>query len=224
MGLFNNIFGKGKDKGNEKAISPDGQSFENVSSRLFPYFKQFLPEGGPSYPLPDDLSKIDRTKTYSMPELEMVYRNICEDLNCLYVIDGDTGFEIVQERHLQEWDIDKETLHETAIHNFRLLISQKLSVQGDTNAVMLIVDGNLEAGLVLIDEIWEQLEDQIGEQVVIAVPSRDVVMATGKSNREMIERLKDSARGILQTGDHPLSKNLFIREGVHWKLFESVGL
>lgn len=35
-----------------------------------------------------------------------------------------------------------------------------LKVHGNTNALLFTLNGNLEAGLVLIDEIWSQLEDQ----------------------------------------------------------------
>jgi uncharacterized protein YtpQ (UPF0354 family) len=88
--------------------------------------------------------------------------------------------------------------------------------------MMLTVNGNLEAGVILIDEIWDQMESQIGEQVVISVPSRDVVIATGKSNRDAINTFSEKAKTVLQSGDHPLSKNWFIRNNNQWELFEKI--
>jgi hypothetical protein len=49
-----------------------------------------------------------------------------------------------------------------------------------------------------------------------------VIMATGKSNRIMIDRFKENSKQILLTGDHPLSKNMFIRESGHWRSFEKI--
>jgi len=219
MNFFKKIFPKGNTKENKDS---EVKSFEEISGKIFPYFKQFSPSTEPTHPLPDDFSKIDKTKTYDAAGVSIVFSNICEDLNCLYAIDTGNSFEIIQHRHLKDWNISKEKLHLIAIENFRSLIVQKMTAKGDTNAIMFIVDGNLEAGLVLIDEIWLQLEDQIGEQVVITVPSRDVIMATGKSNRIMIDRFKENSKQILLTGDHPLSKNMFIRESGHWRSFEKI--
>jgi uncharacterized protein YtpQ (UPF0354 family) len=219
MSFFKRIFNKGNK--NQLEDSKPG-SFEDNSSKIFPYFKQFLPPGGETYPLPDDLSKIDKEKAYALPEVDIVFSNVCEDLNCLYAIDNGHSFDIIQDRHLSEWNINKEKLHTLAIENFRSLIVQKMTAKGDTNGIMFIVDGNLEAGLVLIDEIWAQLQDQIGESIVIAVPSRDVIMATGISNRTMIDQFKETSREILLTGDYPLSKNLFVRENGQWKFFDKI--
>jgi uncharacterized protein YtpQ (UPF0354 family) len=100
-------------------------------------------------------------------------------------------------------------LHEIALGNFRDLVAASLQVHGDTNGVMFVLNGNLEAGLVLPDEIWEQLERQIGESVVVSVPPRDVNVATGKSNGTMIDSFNEKAKYILMNGDHPLSSNWF---------------
>lgn len=219
MSFLKKIFKKGNDKAPKKR--PTG-SFEDISTKIFPYFKQFLPPAAVTYPLPDDLSKTDKTKTYDVPEANIVFSNVCEDLNCLYAIDTEDVLEIIQGRHLGEWNINKDRLHTLALENFRSLIVQKMATQGDANGIMFIVDGNLEAGLVLIDEIWTQLQEQIGEEVVITVPSRDVIMATGKSNRTMIDKFKENSKQILLTGGHPLSKNLFIRKDEQWSFFEKI--
>lgn len=223
MSFLKKIFGKSASS--QKTTNPEietEKSFAEISSRIFPYFKQFLPSEEATHPLPVDLGKIDESKTYEVPDLKIVFRNICEDLNCLYAIDTGTSFKIVQEKHINEWGIDRERLHELAVENFRSLIVQRMTAKGDSNGIMFFVDGNLEAGLVLIDDIWQQLEDQIGEQIVITVPSRDVIMATGKSNRAMIDKFKQTSKDILQNGDHPLSSNLFIRDAAGWNFFEQI--
>mgnify|MGYP002778175872 CR=1 FL=1 len=200
----------------------DSTSFENVSNKIFPYFKQFLAPSVTTDALPNDFTKLDNKKTYDIPQAKIVFLNICEDLNCLYAVDMGNSFDIIQERHLADWNIDQDTLHLKAIENFRSLMVQKMTAKGDTNGIMFIIDGNLEAGLVLIEEIWTQLEEQIGEPIVITVPSRDVIMATGRSNRTMIDTFKANSKEILLNGNHPLSKNMFIRESGQWRLFERI--
>jgi uncharacterized protein YtpQ (UPF0354 family) len=191
-------------------------------SSIFPYFKQLLFDNSTPESLPNDLSNIDKTKTYSVPGLNLIIKNICDDLNCLYVYDTETGLEIIQASELTKLNISKEELHEIAMANFRQLISKRLKVQNNGEYFWFILDGNLEAGLVLVDEIWDQVEGNLKEDIVICVPSRDIIVATGKSNSKVIADFTEKAKQILNGGDHPLSKNWFIRENKTWKVFKRI--
>lgn len=229
MGLINKLFGQKNEKqkhqydGSETA--PQDIENENKLKTLksiYPYFKQFLPSSGESINLPEDFSKIDKSKVYHHPSIKPIIKPICEDLMCMYAIDNDSSYELIQEDKLNELQINKDELHEIAMSNYRQLISKNMKAHGDTNGIMFTVNGNLEASLVLVDEIWDQLENQIGEEIVIAVPSRDVIIATGKSNRPMIDNFSQKAKTILEGGDHTLSKNWFIRKNKKWELFEAI--
>jgi hypothetical protein len=229
MNLFGKLFGT-KESENQNIVQP-GMTNEQLKeaelmktfNSIYPYFKRIVPsDGNKSECLPHDFSTIDNSKIYSIPGVDLVVKNICDDLNCLYAIDNETGLEIIQERQLQEWKITKDMLHEMALANYRFLISEKLKTHGDANGVMFIVDGNLEAGLILIDEIWEQMENQLGEEIVIVAPSRDVLFATGKSKSDLIERTTEKAKEIFLKGDHSLSKNWFIRQNNAWKVFQKI--
>ena len=152
----------------------------------------------------------------------MVIRNICDDLNCLYVYDNESGLEIILESELNKLSITKDELHEIAMSNYRQLVSQRLNAQNNGEAFWFILDGNLEAGLVLVDEIWDQVEGHLNEEIVICVPSRDVIIATGKSNENVIADFTEKAKQILTTGDHPLSNNWFIRKDKQWNVFRKI--
>lgn len=227
MGFFNKLFGS-KDKqeqASQKSSLAEPEKREEELSRkyqsILPYFKQMLP----TYPniiseeLPDDLSQIDKQKTYS---INLVVKVICDDLNCMYVYDNESGLEIIQESELIELNISKEELHEIAMTNFRQFVSQRLNAQNNGEAFWFILDGNFEAGLVLIDEIWDQVEGHLKEEIVICVPSRDVIFATGKSNENLITDFTEKAKQILINGDHPLSKNWFIRQNKQWDVFRKI--
>jgi uncharacterized protein YtpQ (UPF0354 family) len=221
MGFINKLFGQKSEK--EKNVQNNSEEIKlKTLKSIYPYFKQFMPSSGDSIELPTDFIDIDKSKVYHHPSIKPIIKDICEDLNCLYAIDNEYGYEIIQEDKLADLQLSKDELHEIALSNFRQLISTNMKAHGDTNGIMFTVNGNLEAGLVLVDEIWEQLQNQIGEEVVIAVPSRDVIVATGKSNRSMIDNFSQKAKTILEGGDHPLSKNWFVWRNKKWELFEPI--
>jgi len=145
-------------------------------------------------------------------------RNHC----IIWVYDNESGLEIIQESELNELSITKDKLHEIALSNYRQLVSQRLNAQNNGEAFWFILDGNLEAGLVLIDEVWDQVEGHLNEEIVICVPSRDVIIATGKSSENVIADFTEKAKQILTTGDHPLSNNWFIRKNKQWNVFGKI--
>lgn len=230
MGFLNKLFGS-KDKQEQKSQESSSTDNENKDSKLdsklhsiYPYFKQMLPaeENEIVETIPDDLSQVDKRKVYSVPEMNIIIQNVCDDLSYMYVYDNGSGLEILQDSDLMELNISKDELHEIAMANFRQLISQKLNAQNNGEAFWFILDGNLEAGLVLVDEIWDQVEAHLNEEIVICVPSRDVIIATGKSNENIIADFTEKAIDILTNGDHPLSYNWFIRENKEWKVFRGI--
>lgn len=198
--------------------------FETVKSSIFPYFKQLSVSDGATQKLPENLSETRQEIVYEVPEVKFVIKHICEDLNCLYAIDSSSSYEIIQQRHLDDWKIDQSQLEQIALDNLTTLTMTNLSVQGDTNGLMFVLNGSLEAAIVLMDQIWDQLEEQIGETIVIAVPSRDVLLATGASNNAMLESFNKTAADIYKSADYPLSKNFFVRNGGAWKLFRKLDI
>jgi uncharacterized protein YtpQ (UPF0354 family) len=225
MSFFKKLFSgqrSNKDAASHKSQEQGFSDFENVKSSIFPYFKQLSVSNDAAQKLPEDLSDVKHDVTYEAPGVELVIKHICEDLNCLYVIDSGNDYKIIQQRHLSHWQIDQARLEQIALDNLTTLAMTNLSVKGDSNGLMFVLNGNLEAAIVLMDQIWIQLEEQIGEAIVIAVPSRDVLLATGASNETMLESFAKTAADVYKNGDYPLSRNLFIRDGGVWKLFRQL--
>lgn len=225
MSFFKKLFSgqrSNKDTSSHKPQDQELPDFESVKDSVFPYFKQLSVSGDAAQKLPEDLSDVRQDTTYEAPGVELVIKHICEDLNCLYAIDSGNGYEIIQQRHLNHWQIDQGQLEQVALDNLTTLAMTNLSVKGDSNGLMFVLNGSLEAAIVLMDQIWKQLEEQIGEAIVIAVPSRDVLLATGASNETMLEGFAKTAVDIYRNGDYPVSRNFFIRDGGTWKLFRPI--
>ncbi len=222
MKALNKLFG-GRKKDEEQAAELAAKnSLQTERDKIFPYFKQFKEGTDNSLPLPDDLSTIDNNKVYEAPSIQLVRRTVVEGLNLLYALDFGSGFQIIQENKLAEWGLTESQVYDIAVENFSNLLVNNLQVHGDANGVMLTVDGNLEAALVLVDDIWDQLEPQIGDTLVITVPARDVVMVTGEHNSGFLGTMRTKAREIYEKGNYPLSDLLYKRVNRKWEVFEKV--
>jgi hypothetical protein len=198
------------------------ESFESVKNKIFPYFKKMDAFSGTAVPLPEHPSEADKNKVYAAPGLQLVIKRIVQGLNLLYAVDKDYGYEIIQAGKLIEWGITEDELHATAIDNLNNLLLTELKIHGDSNRLMLTVNGNLEAGIVLVDYLWDQIESQIQDVPVIAVPSRDVLLITGVHKKEHIVSIREKAKEIYESGDYPLSDLLYKRENGQWVVFEQM--
>ncbi len=219
MGIFNKFFSSNIGNNVTQNFSFD---MRNRIETIYPYFKQVLVPSTISQELPIDFSEIEENKTYKSEDLSFITKNICGDLVCFYVLDNQNGYEYIQENHLKSVNINAEQLHEIAMSNYQRLISKQMRNQNNDDAIWFFVDGNLEACLILVDEIWDQVYIFLKEDVVVCVPARDIIFATGASKTNVISDFSEKAREILNSGDHPLSKNWFIRKNNRWEIFKQI--
>lgn len=222
MGIFKNLFGSNSNDKNKSGKSEYSFDIKNRTDTIYPYFKQILELSQNSEELPENLKEIDKTKSYKSDNLKLITKQICADLKLFYVLDNDNGYEFIQEQHLNSVNINSNQLHEIAMHNFQDLISKKMRNQNNDDAIWFFVDGNLEACLMLVDEIWEQVQNFIKDDVVVCVPARDIIFATGANKTKVINDFSEKAKEILNSGDHPLSKNWFIRNENKWEVFKEI--
>lgn len=88
--------------------------------------------------------------------------------------------------------------------------------------MIFILDGDLEASLLLADIVWEQLAPQIRGDLIAAVPARDALAVTGTGVAGGIEVLQ---RAVSRVWDAPhanrkllLTRSLLMRQGTTWQL------
>jgi hypothetical protein len=92
-------------------------------------------------------------------------------------------------------------------------------------AVMLRLDGDLEASLLLVNHLWLQLGRGLPGETVVALPSRDVLVASGTHVTGGIETLH---RAVKRRWENPttdrkllLTRQLLVRRDTSWQVYES---
>lgn len=151
------------------------------------------------------------------PDTPLV-KDLSNGLHVVYLVDEGDHFIYVQNRHLAESDFSAEGLHECALNNLGQRSEGKARIQphGPLHAVLL--DGNLEASLVLLDHLWDEtLKHMAPNGFVAALPARDVLAFCDAESREGVEALRGMVQRVFQGGDHLLTRSLYRRRDGNWE-------
>lgn len=141
----------------------------------------------------------------------------------LYAFDLPGHFEYLGQHDCQSLGVDPRDLRKLAVRNLTRRRSKPEILRPSGEVVMLRLDGDLEASLLLVDHLWPQLARGIAGEVVVGVPSRDVVAVSGTGITGGIETLHwavDRAWKRQNNPKVPLTRSLIVRREDSWQLFE----
>ncbi len=171
------------------------------------YFKQLVPgEGKLIVDIPDE------EQPFHLP--------FSEDIGIFFLVDNGENYTVVQNRHLTEQKMSPDELLERGINNLDTTRRNEIEVRKYNEILMFSGNGNLEASLLLIPELWDiGLDIFCPNGFVAAVPARDVLAVCDKNDSESITELHGIIERVWSVGDHLLSRSLFIRENKKWVPF-----
>jgi uncharacterized protein YtpQ (UPF0354 family) len=87
------------------------------------------------------------------------------------------------------------------------------------DAYGMIADGNYESTLLILDYLWNQSEYGFSSDIVVAIPSRDILVFTEVTNARGLKKLQEIADNYY-TFDHAISPHLYVRRNGNWMLFQ----
>jgi uncharacterized protein YtpQ (UPF0354 family) len=193
---------------------------ETRQSRIVPLMKARVPvELQLEFPLP--------------PEEEPIREPFAGELYVSYALELPERFEWVAPRHCAELGLSPGELRERASANLRIRRPElTLNWYPDAKAVSVGCGGDLEAGLLLDDGFLEKLAQDVEGDLVVAVPARDALVASGTGHPDGLEKLRwavdrvwsDSRPGASAeslTGAHPqplLTRDLLVRRDGAWQV------
>ena len=121
-----------------------------------------------------------------------VHEGYNPELIICYAEDSDRGIRYLQDDDLKEAGIAREGLRELAIANLKRLLPD-ISAQGVEGIYMMTADGTYESSLILFDDIWTDGRWEEKGEIVVAIPSRDLLLITGTGEAEGLEKLREVA-------------------------------
>ncbi|MDR6966658.1 uncharacterized protein YtpQ (UPF0354 family) [Flavobacterium arsenatis] len=149
-------------------------------------------------------------------EKNHLYEQYNDELFIFYVQDTDTNINYLTKEDFKTLNVDINELKKVAIKNLSNII--EIEKHGENGYYLLLADGNYESSLILLD-IWYKENFEVKGEFIIGIPSRDLLIITGKKDIYNLERLKKTIEEINENGDHLVSKDIFeYKEGKFIKM------
>lgn len=139
-------------------------------------------------------------------ESRHVYEPYNGDLFIFYAADTEYNIEYLQQKHLQELGIVKDELRQIAIENLGNMLEIKKH-DGDL-MYMITAGGSYEASIILMN-VWNKETFPVKGNIVVGIPTRDMLLITGSENSEGLHKLYDLIENANLNGDHLVSEKMF---------------
>jgi len=146
-----------------------------------------------------------------------VFSPFAPDVGIAYLIDLGESLRYVQYRHLAQASMSVPQLHAHALENLSALAKTKLEVHRHGSVFALLLDGNFNASILLLDQLWEgRLKEFAPSGFVVAIPAREILAFADASNATGIAELRDIVERVSDGGDHLITQTLYTRRGTRW--------
>ncbi len=149
---------------------------------------------------------------------EQVIEELNDDLVIVYAEDTPQNIRYFGPKDLQAAGLQKEQLRALAIENLRRILPPPEAVNGPLVS-MLTAGGDYVPSLLLLDEIWSGDKLGVAGEIVIAIPTRDVLLFTDSNNKEGVKKLRELARKTAADGPYSLTDRLFVYRGGKFERF-----
>lgn len=151
------------------------------------------------------------------PDDSPVMRPFAADMVVMYAIDRPSHFEFVAMREIKARQLSEEELHDLAVTNLpsRLSHVEVHDLGGGMHGIT--AGGNLEASLLLLDALWDQLATRLPGEPLAAVPARDLLFTIGSEQPDAMQLISNRARTDLVEKRYAISQSIVVRRGGRWQ-------
>lgn len=149
-----------------------------------------------------------------------IHRPLVENLLVMYAFDLPERFAFLNQREASELNLSPSELHDLAINNLlNRLENIDIQQMNDLPLFCVEIGGNLDASLMLLQEVRDVMANDVPGEIVAAVPSRDVFLVTGSDSMEGIAAIQAVIEDVWANADHLLSRQLWACKDEQWYAF-----
>lgn len=135
------------------------------------------------------------------------------DLVILYAEDSARNIRYLTEEDLNGLGLSKNLRRARAVENLSAMIPS-VKAHGGNGIYMLTAAGTYESSLLLFDRIWRAGQLKVRGELVVAIPSRSLLLVTGSKDPSGIKKVREMAAEELAAAAYHLTHRLFVyRDG-----------
>jgi uncharacterized protein YtpQ (UPF0354 family) len=147
--------------------------------------------------------------------------NLNERLHIEFLMDEGKDYQYVVNEFLDKSKMSKEQLLERSIDNLWSKIESGLKVYPVGNVKGLVMGGDFEASLFIIDQLWDKsFADKSKGEIIVAIPARDMITFGYSKVESTIDELNAIINRTWKNGDQLITKQLYIRKNSNWVEFQ----
>ncbi len=150
---------------------------------------------------------------------EQVYEDFSRDLVIVYAEDSPKSIRYLEPGDLELAKIERSELKALATENLQRLLPT-IKRHGTNGVYMIEAGGVYEASLLVLDSIWSDGRMQVTGDVVVAVPTRDLLLVTGSRNQQGIAKLRQWVEQASTEGSYRLTQKLFVYRNGRFSEFD----
>lgn len=141
--------------------------------------------------------------------LPVVYDNYNDQLIVLYGQDVGTHISNFGTMELNKACINRNELREIAVNNLTQMLP-RIKTLDDNGTYMVQAGGCYEASLILCRKFWNRMQFPVKGEIIIAIPSRDIVLVAGNRDKTGIKKIGTMAQKLHNESSYPLEPGLFV--------------
>jgi uncharacterized protein YtpQ (UPF0354 family) len=141
-------------------------------------------------------------------DAEHLYEDFNSDLVVVYAEDSANRLRYLMTS--EDLGIDRRELRKLAVANLGR-VPPKIELRNhDDEYALIAAGGDYEASLLLLDDIWTGGQIKVNGDIVVAVPSKDVLLVTGSRSRKGLAAVRKLAAEFAAQERYRLTETLFV--------------
>jgi uncharacterized protein YtpQ (UPF0354 family) len=149
-----------------------------------------------------------------------VWEEYNPELVIAYAQDTASNIRYLTPDDLAELGLERSELRGVAVKNLLDLLPE-VSIRGENGVFMVTAGGDYEASLILADTLWDGGQVKVAGDVVVAIPSRDLLLVCGSGDPSGIARVREMATKFAAEAPYRLTPDLFVRRNGRFERFVS---
>lgn len=134
----------------------------------------------------------------------------------LYVVDESQAYWYIRDDLLKSWDMSADEVHAIALENLDAYFEKQpmeFTLAGGDEGPRLLIPSRPDAyntARLLSSKFHERLQEVLGNEFAVGVPSRDFFVAVSLDSNEALEHVRKKVAEDFRQMDHPLSDKLLL--------------